>query len=104
MGMRGEAPEAQKAFYNSAAWQQCRAAYIASVGGLCERCEAKGILRPGYIVHHKTYINPENITDPNVLLSFDNLEYLCFDCHQHEHFPRKRRFKVDERGNVMVLE
>ena len=100
MSLRYEAPEQQRAFYHSAAWQKCRAAYIAYVGGLCERCKMKGIIKPGYIVHHKEYITLDNINDPSILLNHDNLEYLCFDCHQREHFPKQRRFTVDDFGNV----
>ena len=74
------AKEYAKKFYNSKAWKDCRAAYIKSVFGLCERCMA-----PGRIVHHIQYITPENINDPNITLSFDNLEYLCQDCHNKEH-------------------
>ena len=98
--MRQEAPEQQRAFYHSQAWLNCRAEYLASVGGLCERCAAKGIVRPARFVHHKEYISAQNITDPSVLLSFDNLEALCFDCHNAEHFKSSKRYKVDEFGRV----
>ena len=100
MSMRAEAPEAQKAFYKSKEWQRCRSEYLSRVGGLCERCEAKGIIRPARIVHHKDYIDINNITDPSVLLSFDNLEALCQDCHNMEHHPSSRRYKIDEYGRV----
>lgn len=78
--------EVSQPFYNSQAWRKCRAAYIKSVGGLCERCLADGVIRQGYIVHHKQYITEQTINDPDVTLNWDNLEYLCFDCHQKEHF------------------
>lgn len=68
-------------FYKSARWRRCRESYILSVYGLCERCNG-----PGYIVHHKEYINASNIDDPNVTLNHDNLEYLCLPCHNKEHF------------------
>ena len=42
----------------------------------------------GYMVHHKEYINTANIWDTNITLSFDNLELLCIDCHNKEHFER----------------
>ena len=100
MSMRQEAPEAQRAFYHSKEWQRCRSEYLASVGGLCERCEAKGIIRPARFVHHKRYITPDTIANPSVLLSFNNLEALCFDCHNSEHFATKKRYRVDEYGNV----
>lgn len=100
MSMRQEAPEQQKAFYNSKAWQHCRSEYLSSVGGLCERCEAKGIIRPARFVHHKEYISLANIQDPEILLSFTNLEALCFDCHNQEHFKSNKRYSVDEFGRV----
>ncbi len=74
------AKEFAKAFYKSKAWQKCRAAYIQSVFGLCEKCR-----RPGWIVHHKELLTPANINDPTVTLAWENLEYLCQDCHNREH-------------------
>lgn len=98
--------EVSRRFYKSKEWQKCRAAYIASVGGLCERCLAEGIIKPGYIVHHKCYINASNINDPNVTMNFDNLEYLCKYHHNNEHFgeQKKRRFSIDANGKVIVNE
>ena len=93
----------QKKFYKSNEWERCRQAYISSVGGLCERCRANGVINPGYIVHHKEYITPENFTDPAVSLSFDNLEYVCLQCHNQIHFKRKRRYEVRADGSVAPL-
>ena len=101
--MLKEAPKEQKAFYHSAAWRKCRSEYIASVGGLCERCLSRGIVRPGRIVHHKEYISVQNIHDPEVLLNHDNLEYLCQDCHNAEHFQNdNRRYFIDDQGKVVA--
>ena len=76
--------EFAKGFYNSAAWRKCRRAYIDSRimvdGGMCEICGE----RVGYIVHHKELLTPTNITDPNITLSFDNLQYVCKPCHDEE--------------------
>lgn len=74
------AREFAEAFYKSAAWINCKAAYREHVHGLCERCG-----RPGRIVHHKIKLTPENITNPDITLNFDNLEYLCLRCHNIEH-------------------
>lgn len=101
--MRSEAPDEQRAFYKSAAWQHCRAAYISYRGGLCERCMANGHATPGYIVHHKEYIQMDNMNDPEILLSFQNLELLCLDCHNKEHFRRKRRYSVGPDGSIAPL-
>jgi hypothetical protein len=40
-------------------------------------------------VHHKIYLNESNIDDPNITLSHDNLELVCHDCHNREHFGGK---------------
>lgn len=40
------------------------------------------------MVHHKVYIDAKNIWNTDVTLSFDNLELLCIDCHNKEHFER----------------
>jgi 5-methylcytosine-specific restriction enzyme A len=89
-----------KQFYNSTAWKKCRAGYIKSVHGLCERCG-----KPGWIVHHKKYITPENINDPNITLNWSNLEYVCQDCHNKEHFekhsPVRAGLAFDESGNLI---
>lgn len=67
-------------FYRSQAWRRTQAAYMASVNYLCERCGG-----PAAIVHHKTYLTPANIGDPNVSLAWGNLEALCQTCHNREH-------------------
>ena len=87
-------------FYKSKTWQRCRSQYAKSKRGLCERCLAKGMYRPGEIVHHKVHITPDNINDASVTLNPDNLELLCRDCHALVHKP-SRRFKVDELGRVI---
>ncbi len=89
-----------KQFYSSEAWNQCRSGYRKSVGGLCERCLAKGLYVPGDIVHHKTKLTPNNINNSEITLNWGNLELLCRDCHAAEHGKQSRRFIVDEYGRV----
>lgn len=91
-----------KGFYKSKTWQHCRDTYLRKVGGLCERCLAKGLVTPAVIVHHKVYITPERIKDPKITLSFENLEALCRDCHGAEHSVTEKRYKVDELGRVAI--
>lgn len=78
------AKEFAKSFYNSKAWKKCRAAYIAYRrqvdGGICESCHEA----PGYIVHHKIELTPDNINDPDIALNFKNFKYDCHVCHQKE--------------------
>lgn len=88
-----------KSFYKSKAWQKCRAAYAASVGGLCEDCLDNGIVQAGEIVHHVRALTPDNIDDPSVTLSPDNLRLLCRDCHGKRH-GHVRRYRIDAAGRV----
>ena len=90
-------------FYKSKTWQRCRASYIKSVGGLCERCYAAGVIRHGDTVHHKVHLTAENINNPSVTLNYENLELLCRDCHAAEHKSQKR-YTVDETGKVEAKE
>lgn len=92
-----------KKLYKSKAWQRCRAAYISKVGGLCERCLSNGLIVPGEIVHHKIYINQNNVNDPNVTLNFENVELLCRNCHGNEHKKIVKRFEVYELGRVKAI-
>ncbi|UWP69737.1 HNH endonuclease [Subdoligranulum variabile] len=71
------------------------------MGGLCEQCLKTGLVKPGEIVHHKVHLTPDNINDPEVSLSWNNLELLCRDCHAKAHGSLKR-YKVDEMGRVII--
>lgn len=88
-------------FYSSTAWKETRAAYARSKRNLCEKCLAEGRLTPGEIVHHKTHITPENITDPNITLSWENLMLVCRDCHAKEH-GKPMRYSFDSFGRVVT--
>lgn len=91
--------------YKSKQWQHTRQAYLASVGGLCERCLKQGLVVPAEIVHHKIYISPDNIDNPNITLNWNNLECVCRECHAKEHElgrKYKKRYSVDEFGNITI--
>lgn len=92
-------------FYKSARWKKCRAGYIKSVGGLCERCLIDNKIVKGYIVHHIKYITPSNIDDPDITLNWENLEFCCIDCHNKEHFGKDTVIRddvtFDKEGNLI---
>lgn len=106
-------------FYRSKSWYQCKGSYIKSVDYLCERCgrvaHSKGdrAYKEGKkngqdvvfgIVHHKIHLNESNINDPYIALNHDNLEYLCIDCHNKEHFGKqtvREGLSFDSKGNVI---
>lgn len=100
------AKEFAKAFYHSKQWRDCRAAYIAhrkSIdGGMCENCGQA----PGYIVHHKEELTPDNINDPHISLGFWNLKYDCHICHNKEgkgeEIPGLVELQFDSEGNPIL--
>lgn len=104
-----------RAFYHSRQWKAAQASYmrlpVVTRRGICpplmcERCyELTGQLVPAEIVHHKTFLSPENIGDPSVTLSHDNLMRVCRDCHARLHADDGYvpRVAFDEDGRVVPL-
>ena len=65
-----------KKFYDSIVWKDLRMMKMDMENHCCEHCGDAA-----YIVHHKEWIDIDNITDPSVTLNIDNLEALCLSCH-----------------------
>jgi 5-methylcytosine-specific restriction protein A len=109
MRSKEQRPEWKDRFYNSDAWKHCRAAYVAMQCGQCERCKQEfeqgrrtlDEIHPGVIVHHKIYLNAQNVKDPKVSLNFDNLELLCSFHHNREHHGEPPRYRFDRSGNII---
>lgn len=93
-----------KAFYESTEWKAARTAYLKKAGYLCERCLRKGLLNAAAVVHHRIHLTEDNIRDPKIRTGFDNLEALCWSCHELEHKGKKRRYNVDASGHVVGVE
>lgn len=93
-----------KAFYKSTRWRKCRAAFIADRmridGGLCQMCRDE----PGYIVHHKVWLTPQNIDDPDVALNPANFLYVCHDCHNKIENDGGNLYYFDEQGQPQPLD
>lgn len=92
-----------KKFYNSKTWIRTQTVYRQMHYGICERCGKPN----GTIVHHKIYLSEHNINNPNISLSYDNLELLCIDCHNHEHMskhkPAQQGLKFNAKGELVEL-
>lgn len=71
----------QQEFYHSRAWKRLSRAFLLSRNYICGRCG-----KPAEIAHHRTYLTVENLHDPAISLNPANLEALCKDCHNAEHF------------------
>ena len=94
-------------FYSRKQWIECKNEYLKSVNHLCERCLKAGRIISADIVHHKVYMNENTVNDPALAYGFDNLEALCLDCHNKEHFgtAEEKRYQfvngklvIDTRG------
>lgn len=103
-------------FYNTKGWKKNRLAYALSRNCICERCGrpvyVSGIndtlpknKRLRYIVHHKKYLDDSNFSDPNVAYDWNNLELLCIDCHNREHYDQsvKDGLTFDDAGNLIQV-
>ena len=98
-------------FYKSPAWVKTSKAYAKSVGNLCEKCRALGVISAGVIVHHKIHLTDENLTNTDISLDWGNLELLCRKCHAVEH-PEvygknkkiKRRWEFADDGSVELTD
>ena len=93
-----------ESFYKSGRWERTRQAYIATVNGLCEVCKDQGVLTPGKILHHVIELSPDNIHDPEITLNWDNLQYVCQDCHNKIHHSgqvTREGLIFDSSGNIV---
>jgi 5-methylcytosine-specific restriction endonuclease McrA len=88
--------------YKSKRWQKTRRLYAISINNLCERCRLKRIIKPLYIIHHKIYINESNYMNDDIFYNFDNLEGLCLNCHNKEHFKDDIEYEFDKNGDLIV--
>ena len=77
-------------FYKSKQWDAFRKLIIVQntdKDGFihCSEC-GKPILRKyDLIIHHKIELNEANVNDANVALNPDNVEVICFRCHNKVH-------------------
>lgn len=91
-------------FYNSPEWKKCRATYVKKEP-YCEVCLQRGEVVPVEIVHHIIELTPENITNPNIALSHDNLQSVCRECHaeKHNHTDKQKRYRIMSNGEIVPI-
>lgn len=89
--------------YKSKRWQKLRKQKVL-LNPWCERCSEKGIYTSTEIVHHKEYITNKNYMYDDVFFNIDNLESLCRECHNKEHFKNEEEYYFDENGDIVEYE
>lgn len=89
-------------FYSSKQWKQTQASFL-SARVYCERCSKPDDPVIAKIAHHKIWLTPQNIHDPAISLSWDNLEALCQTCHNREHHGNKaaKRYEINDKGELI---
>ncbi len=89
----------REGFYHCRAWKRLSKAFLTSKNYICERCG-----QPAEIAHHKIRLTAGNVADPDIALNPENLEALCLDCHNKEHFGRggatAAGLAFDENGDI----
>jgi 5-methylcytosine-specific restriction protein A len=74
-------------FYKSNTWRKCREYVLIRDRYLCQRCLEEGKLTPATTVHHKQHLKDR----PDLALSADNLQSVCYSCHNKLHPEKARR-------------
>ena len=62
-----------------------------------------GIYSSAYIIHHKEYVTDKNYEDDNIFFNIENLESVCQECHNKEHFASEEEYMFDEEGNLVQI-
>ena len=68
-------------FYKGMDWRRLRAMAIARDNHLCQWCLKKGELQRAQVVHHIVEVK----VDWDKRLDLDNIESLCYACHNRHH-------------------
>lgn len=102
-------------FYYSSVWRTIRKNVWLKQHCICNRCHravyVDGISewipkekRLKGIVHHKTWLNENNVYNDEIALDEKNLEGLCIDCHNKEHDTTsitRNDVMFDDDGNLI---
>ena len=82
-------------FYRTPAWRKLAKCFLESKHYICERCG-----KPARLVHHKKYITDYN--KPEQTLDWNNLEAVCWECHNREHSEKDYRGMLfDANGDII---
>lgn len=104
-------------FYNSKLWQDCKQQVISERlkdGVLyCNMCgqplyksfnPSKNNNKNAIVFHHKIYLNNQNVNDANISINPQNIEVLCWTCHNitHQRFCAGSTINQIERKVMLI--
>nr|DAN48713.1 MAG TPA: HNH endonuclease [Bacteriophage sp.] len=73
-------------FYARKAWRDLRNRLIVERHAVCARCgRSFAPATERVIAHHIVELTDETLNDPMIALNQDNVELLCWACHNHTH-------------------
>jgi 5-methylcytosine-specific restriction protein A len=96
---QGAASKKYAKFYNTTRWKRLRAAKV-KADPLCQRCLAKGIVKPVDEVHHRKPFDPD-APDYDLIFDFANLISLCYQCHREEQTPLRRANDPNSKERIL---
>ena len=95
------AREFSRRFYRSKLWRAARGLALRRDLYTCRDCGGRATE-----VHHKNAITAENINDSNITLNLDNLESLCWQCHDKRTKGSGDvgdEYRFDDQGQVIKI-
>lgn len=105
----------RKDFYNSKLWKKVKKSVWIKQNLLCAECHKpvyvdglsewlpKEKRRTG-IVHHKIWLDNQNINDDNITINEENLVGVCKECHEkihHADMSCRNDVMFDDEGNLI---
>lgn len=86
-------------FYRSKEWEslrnQLRIERVNNNGDvICEHCKKAIVKQYDIIAHHKEHLTESNVNDYSISLNPDNIELVCFRCHNITHSKGFKSKKV----------
>lgn len=94
-----------KSFYKSKEWLKFRDVIIyerqdaVTKVNYCSHCHKQIVSNYDLIIHHKTELTEANVNDYNISLNPDNVEIVCFNCHNKHH----ARFGHEGKKRVYIV-
>lgn len=92
-------------FYHSKKWEKFREVIIndrldaLKHCNYCSHCHKEIVNRYDLIVHHKIELTDLNVNDYNISLNPDNVEIVCYNCHNKHH----KRFGYENKKQVVIV-